>query len=505
MIGDAQTSSRICRCCIRAQDRILAGAAEKACPGLLSINPRSPVFTRTVFQTVVGRGLRSYIGHYRSALEPTPSGGPRPRDPSRLSDNPTWAGDGVAGLSGRWVLPGPGRTGGSRPRAGACRAHHARPPAVRRLESRARTGFRGTRAARRLDADLGNVVGRAGARFVGIRSNVAVRPCSCPDRKRRGTCRRPLDVAALDSRRVRRARARGAAHPAAARHVPDRERLPARARLVPAHLLERDGRRLCARGAAGPASDRKWARARHRQGRRGGAAATDRGDAVPDLLARGDLGAAARVRALRPARPAARAADGPAGGGHPGRDRREDRVRQRTAGARRLRHLRGRREPGPPRGAGRAGLRGGRRRAASGGAAAGPADRGDRDRGGQPALPAAGALGRARDRAAAGRDRGRRPAPDLRRPRDLLRGPLHGLLRRPAHAPDVGRGQRADRQLARRAGRLRRPAAARHRGRDVPDHLGRRTARRRRSRSTTGIRCTSRRCPSWGSSGSFCC
>ena len=42
----------------------------------------------------------------------------------------------------------------------------------------------------------------------------------------------------------------GLLDPAAAGHVPDLERLPARAGLVPAHLLERDGRRLRARGAA---------------------------------------------------------------------------------------------------------------------------------------------------------------------------------------------------------------------------------------------------------------
>ena len=41
----------------------------------------------------------------------------------------------------------------------------------------------------------------------------------------------------------------------------------------------------------------------------GGGARPDRGDAVPDVLARGDLGAAGRLRALRAARPAARAAD----------------------------------------------------------------------------------------------------------------------------------------------------------------------------------------------------
>ena len=56
--GDAQTSSRIRRCGIRAQDRFPA-LAKASCPGLLSINPRSPVFSRTFIQTINLRGFRS--------------------------------------------------------------------------------------------------------------------------------------------------------------------------------------------------------------------------------------------------------------------------------------------------------------------------------------------------------------------------------------------------------------------------------------------------------------
>ena len=66
-------------------------------------------------------------------------------------------------------------------------------------------------------------------------------------------------------------------------------------------------------------------------------------------------------------------------------------------------------------------------------------------RGGQQAVPAARAVRRARA-GAAGRRAGRgRAAPDLRRAGDVLRGPLHGLRRRPAHAADVRGRQRAGR------------------------------------------------------------
>ena len=215
----------------------------------------------------------------------------------------------------------------------------------------------------------------------------------------------------------------------------------------------------CALGAAARlAPDGKWARTRHRPCRRGGAAAADRGHALPDVLARGDLGAAARLRALRPARSAARAADRAAGGGHPGGDRGQDRLRQRAARAGRLRH-----RPRPPPSQGRTSAlvvlacAVGRRRAAGGGAAAGSAARGDRDRGGQPALPAPGAVGRARARAAARRARRRRAAADRPTPaRRSAEGRYMDYSARPADAADLRGRQRADRQLARRAGRVRR-------------------------------------------------
>ena len=84
----------------------------------------------------------------RSALEPAPSGGPRPRLLGALVPNPTGPGDGVAGLSGRWVLPGTGRTRRVDALALALVGRITRrPQAVRRLESRSRTGFRSARLA----------------------------------------------------------------------------------------------------------------------------------------------------------------------------------------------------------------------------------------------------------------------------------------------------------------------------------------------------------------------
>ena len=138
-------------------------------------------------------------------------------------------------------------------------------------------------------------------------------------------------------------------------------------------------------------------------------------------------------------------------------------------------------------------------------AAAGQAPGGDPDRARAAAAAACRGRGRAGRRARHRRGGRRRAAPDLRRPRHLQRGPLHGLLVRPALAADVGGRQRADRQLARRArrrstiSRCTAPAPA------PTGSPGTTTARRRRSRSTTGTRCTSRRCRSSAWSGSCCC
>ena len=112
--------------------------------------------------------------------------------------------------------------------------------------------------------------------------------------------------------------------------------------------------------------------------------------------------------------------------------------------------------------------------------------------------------GRAR-RPARRRRAGQRAAADLRRPRDVHPGPVHGLLERPAHAADLGGRQRADRQLARRARRLRRPARSTGPAPGPTGSPGTATGRRRRSRSTTATRCTWRRCPSWAWSGWCCC
>ena len=391
---------------------------------------------------------------------------PRPAARARvllrgLYANPTWAGDGMAGLSGRWVLPGTGRTGGIwcwRWRWSA-RITLA-PQAVRRLESRARTGFRRTRPVLAVwTLASATWSDAAGARFVGIRSNAAVRPCSRADRERRGACRRSVDVAALDSRGVRRDRARRAADAAAAGHVPDLERLPARAGLVPADLLERDGHRLRARRAARRAPDAR-AGASTRSIRVVAAAA------LPPIavtlyltFSRGAIwvlpvGFVLYVLLAQP-RGLLTAA---AGGGHPGGDRGQGRLRQRVAGARGLRHLRGRRRARAATSAlvvlacavGAAALR----------AAALPLDRapgGDRDRGGQPALPAPGA------RPAGSWSRSLLGALAADAPRRICdaratfcEGRYMDYSDDLRDAADLGGRQRADRQLARRAGRVRR-------------------------------------------------
>ena len=159
-----------------------------------------------------------------------------------------------------------------------------------------------------------------------------------------------------------------------------------------------------------------------------------------------------------------------AGGRDPGGDRDQDRLRQRVAGARGLRLVRGRGEPGHARRAGRAACA--RWPPAALRYAARPLDR----RIERIEIPPRGAL-------AAGRRRRRSRCSSARRWRDapqriadaretFTRGQYMDLLRRPAHAADVRGRQRADRQLARRARRLRRPAVPRHRRRHLPDHVG---------------------------------
>ena len=154
--GDAQTSSWICRCRIRAQDRVLAWA-RPSCPGFLSINPRVSGLIPHRHPDCRTDGV---LGHESASvgLRLSP---PRPVARARaffgaLVPNPTWAGDGVAGLSGRWVLPGTGRSRrvDARARRSSVRITLAR-RAVRRLEFRSCTGFRSARWAGGLDARLG--------------------------------------------------------------------------------------------------------------------------------------------------------------------------------------------------------------------------------------------------------------------------------------------------------------------------------------------------------------
>ena len=141
-------------------------------------------------------------------------------------------------------------------RARARRPHHARPAAVRGLESRARTGFRRARGLGGLDARLGALVGRAGARAGGVRSHTALRAGSRADRQCRGPCRRPVAMLLRWTAAAFGAIAlAGLLTRLRAGHVSDLGRLPARAGLVPAHLLERDGHRLRARRAARGAPD----------------------------------------------------------------------------------------------------------------------------------------------------------------------------------------------------------------------------------------------------------
>ena len=155
-------------------------------------------------------------------------------------------------------------------RAGARRTHHTRFKTVRRLEFRSCTGIRSARRAGGLDARVGRLVGRAGARARRVRSDTSVRAGSRPDRLRRGPHRRFVHVAPMGRRGVRRDRPRRAFDPAAAGHVHDRRAVPPRARLVPADVLERDGDRVRRRRAAGTASDleRATSRASCRSSRR---------------------------------------------------------------------------------------------------------------------------------------------------------------------------------------------------------------------------------------------
>ena len=240
--------------------------------------------------------------------------------------------------------------------------------------------------------------------------------------------------------------------------------------------------------------------------RRGRAAAADRGHALPDLLARRDLGAAARLRALRAARAAARAADRAAGGGHPGGDRGQGRLRRRAARARRLRHLRGRRRaravtsssscspvPSAPRRCGRRRCRwtGGWRRSRS-----------RRTTGASCASRSSGGLVIALLLGALAADAPRRLA-DARATFSEGRYMDYSADLRTRLTSAVDNGRIDNWRVA--LDGFDTLAAARHRRRHVPAHLGRATARRRRSRSTTGTRSTWRRCRSSGSSGSCCC
>ena len=152
-------------------------------------------------------------------------------------------------------------------------------------------------------------------------------------------------------------------------------------------------------------------------------------DALPDVLARGDLGAAGRPRALRAARRSRAGWSRPAGRGDPGGDRGEGRLRRRAAGARGLRHV-GRGAARPVTSA----LTCWSRAGAAARRCGPPRCRWTRgcERVRVPRAGAAGCRRRRGRRARGRRARGRRAAADRRRPRDVQPGPLHGRLARPA-------------------------------------------------------------------------
>ena len=123
----------------------------------------------------------------------------------------------MAGLSRRWILPGTGRTGRVPARAGARRTHHARPQAVRGLESRSRTGFRRTRRFGRwtlASATWSDAPARALSEFDRTLLYGLVLVLTGSVAARVGDL---VDVAALDRGGVRRDRARRAADAPAAR------------------------------------------------------------------------------------------------------------------------------------------------------------------------------------------------------------------------------------------------------------------------------------------------
>ena len=232
------------------------------------------------------------------------------------------------------------------------------------------------------------------------------------------------------------------------------------------------------------------------------AAARARRDALPDVLARGDLGAAGRARALRAARAAARAASTGAGG-----RRCPAAVAVKVAyGADCSRAPTTTRPPRPRARAASVALvvacaRASRRRALRG--AALPLDtRLERirvaparaPRACSRARPCAARAGAGRERAAATRRAARPPTARATFQWRTSYRTTCGRAR-PAH---VGGRQRADRQLARRARRRSRTSRATAPAPARTGSRGTASARRRRSRSTTATRSTWRRCRSSG-------
>ena len=247
-----------------------------------------------------------------------------------------------------------------------------------------------------------------------------------------------------------RRRARGPAHAARAGHVSHLRGVSARADRVPADLLERDGDRVRAVRAVRRAPQRER-RASRAWSACSAAAALPMAarDAVPDVLARRDLGAArsgscstcccAQPRGLLTAAIAA----------VPGGRRRVGRLRRRIVGACGLRHGRRGARSASRRVDARRVLRSPRRRCE-------PRCCGSTRRLERVTLPRAGA-GRVRRRRArcvlvVGGARRGRAGEGSRRRRHVPRGPVL-LGDRPARPADVGGRQRAHRQLARRAGR----------------------------------------------------
>ena len=112
------------------------------------------------------------------------------------------------------------------------------------LEPGAGVGVRRARAARDLDARLGRMVGCARPGAHRIRSDAAIRACSRADRKRRGRGSEILRCCCDGQRRRSRPSPSRACSPGSRRARSHRGGLSARTDRVPADLLERDGHRV---------------------------------------------------------------------------------------------------------------------------------------------------------------------------------------------------------------------------------------------------------------------